>query len=236
MDITKLRMMGYSADEMGIICHRGEVRFAHERTGLLKIEISRDSKDARAVVDAVISAIDEPRALLGRDRRGGVVLFFRVETGVNNSLSDLALRSGEEIVITFGSEGQALNPDSYTWQKNRSPYDVPRDSLPPLHSDHWQDAERAAWTAGARLPEEIARERATEERIAQFKADLAAGRVKLKTPEELQAAKDEEIVEANKDRDLASSDGWGSQMILAARGRLAAWRAKQKQAETDGAA
>ena len=62
------------------------MRFAHEHCGILRVEISRDSKDARALVDAVIAAIDEPRALLGCDRRGGAVMLFRAEKDKDRDL------------------------------------------------------------------------------------------------------------------------------------------------------
>ena len=89
-----------------------------------RVEVSRDSKDARALVDAVIAAIDEPRALTGRDRRGGAVLIFKAGMGVNNSRREFALRGGEEIVITFGSEGYTLDPNLFQWPKGRGVLDV----------------------------------------------------------------------------------------------------------------
>lgn len=120
----QLRMLGFSANEAGIICHHGGARFAHERVGISRVEVSRDSKDARALVDAVIAAIDEPRALTGRDRRGGAVLIFKAGMGVNNSRREFALRGGEEIVITFGSEGYTLDPNLFQWPKGRGVLDV----------------------------------------------------------------------------------------------------------------
>ena len=52
-----LRLNGYSANELsGMVCDTGIERFKHERTGILGIAASRDTKEARAVVDAVITA------------------------------------------------------------------------------------------------------------------------------------------------------------------------------------
>ena len=94
----QLRLNGYSANDAGIVCDSGIERFKHELTGILRIEISRDTKEARAVVDAVIAAIDEPRALCGRDRRGGGVLLFRVEQSFSNTAIDAITR--ETICLT----------------------------------------------------------------------------------------------------------------------------------------
>jgi hypothetical protein len=226
-------MNGYSVDGAGHIeCSRDGVRFAHERVGIVRVDISRDTRDARALVDAVIGSIDEPRALTGRDRRGGAVLLFRVDRGVgiNNVRLELALRDGTEITIAFGSEGQSVDPESYSWPKGRAPADVARDLLPPLYNDFAEIAHSAAWAAGARPADEWQRERAAEERIEQLKADVAAGRVKLNlTPEERAAEADAKLVEDNAGRELHGHDGIFAMLVLAARQRME--RRKTEKAE-----
>src|ERR1700734_535310 len=110
LDRERLRLNGFSITPVGHIdCNRDGARWSHERCGVLKIEISRDSKDARALVDAVIQKIDEPRATTGRDRRGGAVLLFRCDRGVNNIRHELATRDGTEISIIFGSDGLTVD-------------------------------------------------------------------------------------------------------------------------------
>ena len=231
-----LRLNGYSANDAGIVCDAGIERFKHERTGILRIEISRDTKDARALVDAVIAAIDEPRALLGRDRRGGVVMLFRVEQIFSNAATDaisreeFALRGGEELVITLASEGATVEPDAYTWIKGRSPLDISRDALPPLSQELGDIANDAAWTAGARSPEEFAREREAD----RYRADLASGKIKVRTEAELaeheQVRNDAAIVAANAGIEYIWTDGFAAQLVLEARTRHAARQRKQTAA------
>jgi hypothetical protein len=230
----KLRLNGYSANNAGIVCTRDAERFKHERTGVLKIEISGDTPKARAIVDGIIAAIDEPRALLGRDRRGGLVMLFRMQMWINTSLVELALRSGEQINITIGAEGLTVEPDAFTWAKGRSPLDIPRDSLPPLFSEFAELAQTVAAAAGALPAKEIERELATEARVNQFKADVAAGRVKLKTEAELaedaQARSDAEIVAEWKGETVRPDDGGAARSVLAARARHAVRLSKQATA------
>jgi len=228
----QLRLMGYAADEAGIVCDTGIERFKHERTGVLRIELSRDTKEARAVVDAVIAGIDEPRALLGRDRRGGVVMLFRVEQNFGNTTMEaitseqIALRSGENLAISMASEGATVDPDAFTWVKNRSPLDISRDALPPLSLEFSKIASEAAWNAGARSPDEIARERAAD----RYRADVASGKIKVRTAEEQQAREDAAIVAANAGIEFIWTDGHAAQLVLDARYRHAERQRKQNAA------
>jgi hypothetical protein len=223
-----LRMNGYSADDAGIICDTGIERFKQERIGVLRIEISRDTKAARAVVDAIIGAIDEPRALTGRERRGGVVMLFRVEQLFNNLAVDaisretIALRDGEELVISLASEGATVEVDAFTWTKGRSPLDISRDALPPLSQELADIANDAAWTAGARSPEMLARERESD----RYNADLASGKIKVRTAEDQQARDDAELVASYEGVEVISTDGNAARLILDARYRHAARKQK----------
>jgi hypothetical protein len=230
----QLRMLGYSANDAGIVCTRDEERFAHERTGVLKIEISRDTREARAIVDAVISKIDEPRALLGRDRRGGAVMLFRLKTWINTSRVELALRSGEQIIIVIGAEFLTVDPELFTWAKGRSPLDIPRDSLPPLFSEFAELAQTVAAAAGALPAKEIERELATEARVNQFREDIKAGKVKLLSEAELaeatQARSDAEIVKEWQGATVRPDDGGAARSVLAARARHAVRLSKQATA------
>jgi hypothetical protein len=236
----KLRLLGYSANDAGIICVREGERYAHERAGILKIEISRDTREARAIVDAVIAAIDEPRALLGRDKRGGVVMVFRLQMWINTSRVELALRSGEQIAITIGAENLAVELDAFTWQNSRPPTNVSRDSLPPLFPEFMDIAQRVAEAAGALPAKEIERIRETEARVAQFQADVAAGRVKLKTDAELaedaQARSDAELVAEWKGETVRPDDGGAARSVLAARARHAVRLSRAKDSESNAAA
>jgi hypothetical protein len=229
----QLRLNGYSANDAGIVCTRDAERFKHERTGILKIEISGDSKDARAIVDGIVAAIDEPRALVGRNR-GGAVMLFRMQMWINTSRVELSLRSGEQIAITIGAEGLTVEPDAFTWAKGRSPLDISRDSLPPMFSEFAELGQTVAAAAGALPAKEIERELANEARVNQFKADVAAGRVKLKTEAELaedaQARSDAEIVAEWKGETVRPDDGGAARSVLAARARHAVRLSKQATA------
>jgi hypothetical protein len=231
MSNTKLllRLNGYSADDAGIICDSGIERFKHERTGILRIVISRDTKAARSLVDAVIAAVDEPRALLGRDRHG-VVMLFRVDQHVSDTREAIALRDGEDFVISLTSAGQTVEPGAFTWAKGRSPLDISRDALPTLLPEFAKIASEAAFVAGARSADVWIRERESE----RFSADVASGKIKVKTEaefaEDRQARSDAALVASYEGQELIWSDGYSAQLVLNARQRHAARQRKQIEA------
>lgn len=237
-----LRLNGYSANDSGIICDSGIERFKHERIGFLRITASRDTKPAQAVIAAILDAVDEPRALTGRDRRGcGVIVLFRVD---EQFISDtggfslamltnvsLALRSGEEFTLSFSSKGATIDVDAFNWVKGRSPADVPRDSLPPLRlPDFAKIASDAAWAVGARFPIELASEREAD----RYSAGLADGTIKVRTEaevaEDIQAKDDAALVAAYEGADINPQDGNAGKQILDARYRHAARQRKQNAA------
>lgn len=220
-----LRLNGYSANDEWIICDSGVERFKHERTGLLRIVVSRDTKEARALMDAVIDAIDEPRALVGRDRHG-VVMIFKVEHDFSNTSESIALRSGEELVISLASVGEMIDPGAFSWIKNRTPLDISRDALPPLRAEFAKIASEAAWNAGARSSDELAREHQSD----RYRADLASGKIKVRTAEEQQAREDAAIVAANAGIEFIWTDGHAAQLVLDARIRHEARQRKQNAA------
>lgn len=191
----QLRLNGYSVNDAGHIeCfrskERGSNRYAHERCGIVRIDVSPGYRDARALVDRLIAAIDEPRALRGTARDGSCVLLFRAEL-VSNETHKLALRAtGELVAITIGSEGQTVDVDAYSWLKGRSPADVSRDALPPLFADIGKAAVNAAYASGCAWVSQVEQERAADARMA----DIKSGKIKIPTEEERQAAEDDALV------------------------------------------
>lgn len=204
---NKLREMGYtSEDGRTITCHRAgprglENRYSHEHSGIIRIDLERDTKSTRELVERLIAAADESRALVGRSRNGSAVLLFRVGEHsdlpyvADDGISKLITRDGELFSITYGSVDQTVNVNAWSWMKGRSPFDVPHDSLAVLFKDIGQRCVDAAFNLGcAHAP--TAAERDTAQRVANIKRGLEDGTFK---PRNLQAESDERLVAAHRD-------------------------------------
>jgi hypothetical protein len=252
---TQLRLNGYSVNSAGHIeCAKGapehsyqskdpsSLRFEQEHVAVIKIDGPRE------LAEQLIVAADSPRALTGRGR-GGAVLLFRREKGQCIKPSGPTYRgldvfelmrtdTRERITLTIKSEGMSIDFGAYSWPKGRSPLEISRDSLPILTFDLSDIAVEAAFKIGctwAPTEAELEREREREASDAQFRADVASGKIKLKTEAEIaaedEARSDEATVAAWKDKDVVASDGNGAMLIIAARMRHF-WRRKK---QTDAA-
>lgn len=226
---ARLRELGYSADAEGnIVCHREAEanfnRYLHERCGVIRIDIERDTKSTRELIERLIAAADEPRALVGRSRDGAVLL-FRINEHEDlrhrpDDSSKLITSDGELFTITYGSIDQTVSVDAYSWPKGRSPLEVPRDSLAMLFDDIGKRVIAEALKSGASWAPsaaELERQRQEGERLARIREEIAAG---LHTPEARQARQDEEAVAAHPD--ATASDGLWTQRIFEARDRIRA--------------
>src|SRR5882724_4405767 len=205
---NRLRELGYSSDDgRTIICHREagrgyENRYLHERCGVIRIDLERDSKSGRELVERLIAVVDQPRTLIGRSRNGSALLLFRVSENsdlphtADDGIYKLLTRDGTRVTITYGSVDQTVDIDAWSWIKGRSPLDVERDSLAVLFTDIAQRAVDECFKVASWAPTaaDLERERETAERIAKIQQEIAAG---LHTPEMRQAAEDEAIVAAN---------------------------------------
>ncbi|MGO9994698.1 MAG: hypothetical protein ACLPTF_19575 [Steroidobacteraceae bacterium] len=236
-DIThELRLSGYIADDESLVCYKDGKRYEQERTAVVRLIGDRE------MIDKLVEAADSPRALLGR-QRGSAVLVFRSEGDYlpfiagdtrRNGIVELAQRSdGSPLTIIIGSEGQTVDIQDYKW--TRSPLEIERDRLPVLTSDISQAIVDEAFKLDCTWIETVKQDREVAARVEKFRADVAAGRVKIQTPEEIaeaaQARSDASMVEANLGRDINWADGNGAQLVLAARGRHEArQRAKQNAA------
>ena len=239
----RLRELGYSSDESGnIICHRQGAtlqRFLHERCGVLRIELEQDSKAGRELVDKLLTVVDEPRALIGRTRNGSAIVLFQVTTTDNVALTD---RYGNDCSFEFvSSEGAVrfkisctsdavLNPSEYTWAKNRSPTDVPRNQLAVLFADIGQTVVDAAKAWGAKdaeiYDEDQKREREWEARKPEIERKMAEGYYSEEAEKQRQ---DEDLVRGQPE-DMGPSDGPMGFLVFAARRRIALRKQAREEA------
>lgn len=245
----QLRLNGYLADDAGLVCHKEGLRYAQERTAVIHLAGDRE------IIDKLVECADSPRALLGR-RGSAVVMLFRCEGDYlpfvagdtrRNGVFELAQRSdGSPLTITIRSEGQTVDTSKYSWAPRpvyrlqlgdaaaNSPLEIERDRLPVLTSDISRAIVDEAFKLDYTWAEQVKQDREVAARIEKFHADVAAGRVKVQTPEEIaeehQARSDAAMVEANLGRDISWADGNGAQLVLAARGRHEARQRKQSDA------
>ena len=240
-----LRLAGYSSTPEGHVeCYREG--HPDECTGVLKIDIERDTKAGRELVDKLIALVDQPRALLGRKRDGSVIMLFKCDrpyavephiAGENRrtGIFELATRDGDVcFVVTCKSVDMVVDISAYTWDKNRSPADFPRASLTLLTADVGERVVEGAFSLGCMWASMVAQERENAARVEQFKRDVKSGKAKLLSDAEIaeiyQSRADEETVAAHEGQKLHWSDGPYAQSVLRARARLADFRAKQATA------
>ena len=207
---NKLREMGYSSqDGKTIVCHReggrgNEHRYDHERCGVVRIDLERDTKSGLELVERLIVAAAEPRALVGRSRDGSAILLFRVNehsdlpyTG-DGGVSKLITRSGELLTVTYGSVDHTVDVNAWSWVKGRSPFDVPHDSLAVLFKDIADRVLDEAFKLGcADAP--TAAERAAAERRAKIAQGLKDGSISPTKYQEEQDERDREFLRKHAD-------------------------------------
>jgi hypothetical protein len=203
------------------------------------IRIDLNSKTGRDVVERLIRGAGAPGALVGFAKDGSAALVFRstrphdtVPFGIggashNQRVFELASRDGTtRITISTDSAAQR---DGWKWDRDVALHDLRLTSY--TAADVGERLIRAAFGLDFDWTESVIRELEVARRVEQFKRDVADGRVKLRTPEEIaaddEARRDEEIVAANAGRELSWFDGNVAQLVLAARGRHAERQRKQ---------
>ena len=208
---NRLRELGYSSEDGRVItCHReggrsNEHRYDHERVGVLRIDLERDTRPAREMIEKLIAAADEPGCLVGRSRDGSAILLFRVISehsdlpyAAEGGISKLISRGGELLTVTCASLGQTVDVDAYSWIKGRDPANVPRDNLAVLFADVGQRVVDAALKLGcADAP--TAADLAAAERVAKINRGLADGTIKLSVRQDEQDALDRKFLRENQD-------------------------------------
>jgi hypothetical protein len=229
VDTNTLRLNAYSVTADGKIdCFR-ESR-PDERTAVLRIDLAEDSKAGHDIVKRLLSVVDEPRGLTGVSRNGSAIVLFRCDknpapniqgSDSRNGIFELATRDGLRFTVTCASDGQALAVDAYTWPKGRSPLEIGSWTLPILTAEIGAAVVFEAFNLGATWSPVIEQERKDAARLAQFRADVASGKVKILTDAEQEAADDEKLVAAHEGKDISYSDGPLACNVLAARKRVA---------------
>jgi len=220
----------------------GTPRFKHTHLGIVRIDVT-ESKNAQALIAAVVSVVDEPACLVGTGK-AGAVLIFRIGDNYEFEPRDASTqhRASQEFVLddkpgmfTATADAQPLDVSAYVWLNDRSPLNTPIYALPPIHADIVQAPFDALKTFnGARLGPLVLPE-SPMERLLREHAERKASGVVDETPEQ----KDERLVAAHPAS--KPSDGVHGLAVAQARARIAARKeaereAKaQKQAERDKA-
>jgi hypothetical protein len=209
---------------------------------LNSVRIVLNSKDGREVVENLLGAAEAPGAIIGRAKNGLVALVFRSNRphdktpyvpGMDHHQRtfDLASRDGATR-ITIMTDAAAPRDDYFKWDREIPHHELP--VMPYTAADIGGRIVRAAFALGLTWASQVDEDLAVEKRVAQFREDVKAGRVKLRTPEEIAeddlARRDADVVAANEGREVNEFDGGHSQMILAARGRHALRQRKQTAA------
>src|SRR5260221_4456545 len=235
-----LRLNGYSLDSEGrIACRVGKSgqRFEQTWCAVVSIEVARESKDAREIVDALVEAADSPRVIVGRKRDGSAVLLFKCAQKVTDAVGDFGTRDGKvRFTITVKSEGGTLDISDYSWVKERSPLAIERDRLPTLTDEVSKLVTESATGKLRCAPSALVKQwQRSYELNAQLAARVASGEFKIPTAQEQEEAEQERLVDENKGRDVGIWDGNWAAMLIRARQVVAA-RRKAKAEQADAAA
>lgn len=230
-NIQALRLNAYTVTGAGHILCSPERRpnggnvggHEDEFTSVLRIDLERDTPAGRDIVSKLIETVDEPRALLGTAKNGSVVLLFR--RGKLDPAPNIAGQFGDvfklstcdgavRFSITCASAGQTLDPAAYTWlkgrafkpqvgePKDRSPLEIGSWTLPLLTGEMGKAVIEAAFKLGCAWASTVEDDLARDKRST----DIASGKIKLPTEEELQAVEDAALVKHYEGREFGRFD------------------------------
>jgi hypothetical protein len=194
--------------------------------------IDLTSKDGREVVENLLRAADAPGAIIRRAKNGAAITFRSTRPHEKTPYAvpgmdhhqrkfDLASRDGTTR-LTISTESAA-------------PLDIPATHelpvMPYTAADVGGRVVRAAFALGLTWGSQVDEELAVEKRVAQFREDVKAGLVKLRTPEEIAeddlARRDAELVKNAEGCEYVWTDGPHAQVILQARARHKLRQSKQ---------
>jgi hypothetical protein len=117
------------------------LRYSHQHLGIIRV----DTSDAK-LIDAVVTALDEPGALVGISKAGAVLVFriggaYGFEVGTPpQAAHEFVTSDGKAGLFTATAHAQPLAHDAFTWKDGRSPLTVHVMLLPPMHLDVAQAA------------------------------------------------------------------------------------------------
>lgn len=199
--------------------------------------IDLTSKDGREVVESLIRGTPTPGALIGRAKNGAAIVFHSTRPrdivplvrGADHyqRVFELATRDGATRIKI--STDMAAPVDGYKWDRDIAHHELPVVAY--TAAEVGKFIIEGAFSLGLTWASQVDDDLAVEKRVAQFREDVKAGRVKIKTEAELaddaEARRDAEIVRANEGREVNEFDGPHAQMLLAARGRHALRQRKQ---------
>jgi hypothetical protein len=238
-----LKLNGYSVDTQGRIACRAGVearpydpnswRSAEanaqrlEQTWLVAIVVEVAHGDARSIVDALITAADSPRAIVGRKRNGGAVLLFKCPPAMTgaNRVEDYGTRDGSlRFSLSILSEGATVDASAYAWDKARSPLEFEHSRLPAFTGEVPKLVTEAASAAGCTFWSLIERAREDEANSARYAT------MRIPTAQEEAERADEELVARYEGQHVSIWDGPVANDILRARKVVAARRAARGEA------
>jgi hypothetical protein len=182
-----------------------------------------DTKGGKALIEKIIELAGEPGVHVTRER-GTTTLAFHTNKpgwtvpavrGADHSQREFKLASKDgavRITIDCDFVGSVPLPAANTGRFITA-------------SDLGTKLIEAAFSLDLTYAEVVDRDLENEARIAKFKADVAAGRITVRTPEQIaedtSIARDAEIVRANEGREVFEYDGPHAVLVLAARRRHA---------------
>ncbi len=200
------------------------------------IRIDLTSKDGREVVENLLRAADAPGAIISRAKNGAAITFRSTRPHDKTPYAVPGMDHHQrkfELASRDGATRLTISTDA------AAPLDIPAAHelpvMPYTAADVGGRVVRAAFALGLTWASQVDEELAVEKRVAQFKADVASGKIKLRTIEEIAeddlARRDAELVKNAEGREYEWTDGPHAQVILQARGRHALrQRAKQSAA------
>jgi hypothetical protein len=226
-DIIQLRQNSFAVSADGHIETRREpdARWSATHLAVLRIDAPKE------FTNKVLSALDEPAAIVGVSPTSTVALFKVIDGGRYDRATyehfrkeqheDFVLNGKTQGLFTVTSAAQTIDPAGFVWKDGRSPITTHRDQLPQLFRDtqerFYAELERLLKEGGHRTGPLVVPETAFEKSVREIAEKRAAGIVETPVDE------DERTVAANPD--LRPDDGIFGVIVSEARKRIAARKA-----------
>jgi hypothetical protein len=237
-DRDQLIRNAYACDAAGNLETRKnpDARWSFSHLAVLRIDAPKD------FTNKVLSALDEPAAIVGVSSGSAVALFKVIDGGRydmatyphfrKDEREEFVLNGKTQGVFTVTSTPQTIDVAAFTWKDGRSPLTVRRDDLPQLFLDVQQrvyaELDRLLKEGGHRFGPLSAPETVLERMVRENAERRAAGIVETPVDE------DEKLV-AGADPNLRAGDGIFPMLVAEARKRLASRREAARAAAEQSA-